>query len=376
MIDFYSSIERQPGIRVHFVGGINVTLPPGGGYTVSLYREDGGLMSAVENADGEVKFPFRWLEGWEVVVEKAGVICHRHRFNPAGRRVLISLGSSSMGDTIAWIPYIEAFQQKWGCYVIACTHHNDWLAAAYPMMEWVPPGTGVKNLYALTTIGWFYGRNDSVDQWRCPRDFRFDPLQSTAAAQLGVSSIEIRPRLSIATGGRGTKKRYVCIGVHSTAQAKYWNREGGWDAVVGWLVSRGFDVYVASREPDGWMGNKLPKAARRLPDYDITTTATWIKHAEAFVGVGSGLSWLAWAMRVPTVIISGFSEEWTEMQGDGVFRVPNSGTVCHGCFNRHRLAADKWDWCPDRDGSAKFECTRAITPDAVITKTREALSYG
>ncbi|MEJ0003708.1 MAG: hypothetical protein WDN30_09295 [Pararobbsia sp.] len=34
--------------------------------------------------------------------------------------------------------------------------------------------------------------------------------------------------------------------------------------------------------------------------------ARWLKHAAFFVGLSSGLSWLAWAAGTPVVLISGF----------------------------------------------------------------------
>jgi autotransporter strand-loop-strand O-heptosyltransferase len=32
-----------------------------------------------------------------------------------------------------------------------------------------------------------------------------------------------------------------------------------------------------------------------------------LRHASFFIGLGSGLSWLAWASGIPVVLISGFS---------------------------------------------------------------------
>jgi autotransporter strand-loop-strand O-heptosyltransferase len=44
-----------------------------------------------------------------------------------------------------------------------------------------------------------------------------------------------------------------------------------------------------------------------LPSRPIVERARWLKHAAFFVGLSRGLSWLAWAMRIPVVMVSGFS---------------------------------------------------------------------
>ena len=38
--------------------------------------------------------------------------------------------------------------------------------------------------------------------------------------------------------------------------------------------------------------------------------------AKFFIGIGSGLSWLAWACNTKTVLVSGFSKEWCEFKAD------------------------------------------------------------
>jgi autotransporter strand-loop-strand O-heptosyltransferase len=94
---------------------------------------------------------------------------------------------------------------------------------------------------------------------------------------------------------------------------------------------------------------------------------------EFFVGLGSGLSWLAWACELPVVLISGFSEEYSETTLD-TYRVINKN-VCTGCFNRYRLNASDWNWCPDHQNTERqFECTKEITSQMVIDKINEVIN--
>jgi autotransporter strand-loop-strand O-heptosyltransferase len=92
----------------------------------------------------------------------------------------------------------------------------------------------------------------------------------------------------------------------------------------------------------------------------------WLRHAKAFVGLSSGLSWLAWASGVPVVMISGFTHPTNEFATP--YRVINYH-ACNSCWNDVRVRFDHKDflWCPRQAGTPRqFECTRLITAAQVI----------
>ena len=77
---------------------------------------------------------------------------------------------------------------------------------------------------------------------------------------------------------------------------------------------------------------------------------------------------MAWALNVPTVLISGYSAKWAEFESN-VQRVINED-VCHGCFNdsTQNFERGDWNWCPrQKDTERQFECTKTITPELVKT---------
>jgi len=114
------------------------------------------------------------------------------------------------------------------------------------------------------------------------------------------------------------------------------------------------------------------KKVRRCNNKSIDETINNIYHSKAFVGVGSGLSWLAWGLGVPVVLISGFSEEFCEFQpGADVSRLINKD-VCHGCFNDIEWYFDRgdWNWCPREEG---FECSKSIKVNQVLDGLRKVL---
>jgi autotransporter strand-loop-strand O-heptosyltransferase len=299
-----------------------------------------------------------------------------HKFSLEGKRVLISINSSSLGDTIAWLPPVYEFAKIHKCHVIVSTFRNG-LFAQYPDIEFVEPGSIVENLYASYAIGWFYN-GDERDFDKNPTDFRQNPLQKTACDILGIEYKPVRPLLNIEDGSRPQEKPYVCLGIHSTAQAKYWNNPTGWQEITDYWLAKGRDVIVVSSEGEGYMGNRYPIGAVEIPNRSIQSAMRWIKNSEIFIGVSSGLSWLSWALGTKTVIISGFSNPISEVQDTNIIRIFNK-EVCNSCFNRHKLDGGNWNWCPDQAGTERmFECTKSIGASDVIEaiETDQILSQG
>ena len=72
-------------------------------------------------------------------------------------------------------------------------------------------------------------------------------------------------------------------------------------------------------------------------------------------------------------MISGFSTPDSEFT-TGVERVFNS-SVCNGCYNKVRLDASDWEWCPFHKGTERqFECSKTITPQMVINALNKILN--
>ena len=170
-------------------------------------------------------------------------------------------------------------------------------------------------------------------------------------------------------------KKQVSIAIHSTAQSKYWNNPEGWNLVVDFLKRRGYKVKLLSREGDGYMGNKHPRGIEQLTPGPISNVIEELQKSEVFIGIGSGLSWLSWATNTPTILISGFSEGYSETQ-DNVHRITAPEGVCSGCYNRYKLDAGDWNWCPDQKNTTKqFECSKSIKATTVINELKKILGY-
>ena len=118
------------------------------------------------------------------------------------------------------------------------------------------------------------------------------------------------------------------------------------------------------------------KAAGGGLDAVSEARARWLAHAEFFVGLSSGLSWLAWAVGTPVAMISGFTHPTNEFATP--YRVINYH-VCNSCWNdpAHRFDHKDFLWCPrHKDTPRQFECTRLITADHVKAIIRSIPGFG
>ncbi len=301
-----------------------------------------------------------------------------HTFNAGDKKVYIHFASKALGDTIAWMPYAEEFRKKHKCRLIVSTFHNKMFEENYSNIEFIEPGTIQKDLYAMYEVGWHYNEEEKIDYNRNPLDFRKIPLQGAAYSILGLESKEIKPKLTFKNTGSTIEGDYVVIAPHGSAHAKYWNRKDGWQTVINYLNNKGYKVVMITQEPlgDKWhdskLGGTLTGVIDKTGNHPLSERANDIMNAKAFIGIGSGLSWLAWALETPVVMISGFSEAYSEFED--CERISPPKNKCSGCFNRIRLNGGDWEWCPDhKDTDRMFECTKSITPDLVINSINNQL---
>lgn len=367
-----TSKNEKNDIRYNFVGSpfVEIVGPLKNEYKVEFIDEKSGNIVHTSKISSNMwtKCSVKYCCDWKIIVtpddpsEETTII----KFNPAGQRVYISLDSKSLGDTLAWFPMVEEFRKKWNCKVICSTFRNEFFKTTYPEIEFVNPGSSVDNIYAMFNIGWYYFENGTMDLSKTPNDFRMIPLQQTASDVLGLDYREVVPKLDKSNVTRQIEGKYVCIAPHASALAKYWNRPGGWQNVVDRLIEKGYKVVYISQEPmdgawhDSKLGGTLQNVIDKSGDLPFSDRFADLCYADYFIGVGSGLSWLAWASGVRTMLISGFSKPFTEFETncDRIF----NESVCNGCFNTHKLDAGDWRWCPEhKDSERQFECTKTIT---------------
>ena len=309
--------------------------------------------------------PFR-IECWR---DEKLVFSHELSLKDKIAQIQIPVGT--IGDVIAWFPYVDLFQKKHQCKLICVISDvvRPLFEGTYPNIKFASSEEAQqmqKDIYATYRLGLYF------DDWNCirqPVDFRYVGLHKTAAHILGVEPIETPPLLDIGHAERLIKEPYVCIAVQSSTQSKYWNNPQGWYELVKWLNESGYRVLCIDKDAVWGQGNcwnYIPNGAEDMTGpKPLLERARLLKHADFFVGLSSGLSWLAWAAGTPTVMISGFTHPNNEFQTP--YRVFNHHT-CNSCWNDPRQIFDHFDfmWCPRHKGTERqFECTRLITVDHV-----------
>ena len=204
-------------------------------------------------------------------------------------------------------------------------------------------------------------------------------LHRTAGYILGVDPRGGRPRLELPDESRPIEEPYVCIAVQSSTQCKYWNNPRGWLDLIKFLKRSGYRVICIDQKPvhgNGILWNQIPHGAEdETGDRPLVERARWLRHAAAFIGVSSGLSWLAWAAGCPVVLISGFTHPTNEFETP--YRVIN-WHACNSCWNDPtvRFKHDDFAWCPRHKGTDRqFECSRLITPEQVIATVKQSPAF-
>jgi autotransporter strand-loop-strand O-heptosyltransferase len=302
----------------------------------------------------------------------SGKIIYEHSYNAKDKKVYIHFASKAIGDTLAWFPYAEEFRKKHDCELIVSTFYNEWFEENYPNITFIKPGTEVFNLYAMYEIGWHYNEDNTINYEANPSDFRKYSLQECSADVLGVDYNELKPKLTFKNTGSAIEEKYVIIAPHGSAHAKYWNYPGGWQVIIDYLNNEGYKVVMITKEPlgDEWhdskLGGTLTGVIDKTGDYSLAERANDMMNAEFFIGIGSGLSWLNWALNKKTILISGFSAPFSEFEDCERIFTPDLN-ICNSCYNKEKLDPSDWEWCPKNKNTDKqFECTKTITPELII----------
>lgn len=280
------------------------------------------------------------------------------------KRVFISFDSKALGDTLAWIPYCLEFSKHYNCKVIVSTFMNYMFEKSYPELEFVERGVVVNDIIAMLELGWFWDKN------REPVNPILIPLQKSASNILNIPHREIVPMVDFKPKERPIEEKYVCISIYSTSQCKLWYY---WQDLIDFLVAQGYKVIEVSKE-NNMMYQKTSdyRDLIEMTDKSMINTMNTIYHSEFFIGLSSGLSWLAYALRKKVYLIANFSNKEHEFTINTV-RI-NDESTCNSCWNNPIFKFDKgnWNWCPEHEDTPRhFECHKLITSEKVIQHIKE-----
>lgn len=309
-------------------------------------------------------------------------------FNAEGKTVMLQFGEGGLGDCIAWFACAERFKQKHKCRLVCVMpeYVADIFRDQYPDIRFITKdkmSDFKESIYACYRLGCWFGQNYAMEKV----DSRIMPLHKQAESILGLDGDytksgnnvfieqEQPPRVNL-TAKRIIEEKYVCIATQASAQCKYWNNPNGWFEVIDFLKEKGYRVLCIDKDKTfgyGTTWNHIPWGTEDFTgDRPLQERIDLIKYADCFIGLGSGLSWLAWCCHTPVVLISGFSHPMSEFFTP--YRVINT-TACNSCWNDTRFQFDpkSYNWCPRHaeNDERRFECSKEITGRQVINTLRK-----
>lgn len=376
-LPYHPTLTGPLGIQIDFCRGARVYIPPSAGKQYHLVLTDldnnirlyDGILDAGDYFISQKKYFIRY--GIQITEHPSGKHILQHRFDAENRDVLIKFPVETLGDTLAWFSAADRFKEKHHCrlHVRIAGYVRPLLEKSYPDIHFVSDDElDSLSPYAVYTVAIFHGDKDFDDT---PTDYRTVPLHHYSSYILGVQPSDEPPAIQFESDPADEiKDPFVAIASHASGGVKLWHHPSGWDGTVDFLKKAQYRVIDIDRDAvsgKGILWNRIPREAEDFTgNIPLVRRAAMIAKSDFFIGLGSGLSWLAWCVGKPVVLIGGFSESWEEFPTP--YRVINRN-VCHGCFNdvRYRFDHHDYQWCPKHKGTDRhWECSRGITPASVI----------
>ncbi len=351
-----------PGLKLDFNYGLRLQVPEGN-WRVQISSAVSGQVFLDENISEKVIVSFeKYYIPWQIDVLRDGMEVFSHTFYPEEQSVMFFFPNRALGDTLSLLPYVAAFVKEHRCkaYIYVAAYLRDIIRRFYPSLT--ISETGREETYATYYVGMF------IDFFcGSPEDCRFAPMEHAGRYILGIHET-VRTKKFFPSSRRKIKERYVCIGVQASWAWKGWHYPNGWNEVVAALKNAGYRVLCIDRDKeveDDGIKVIMPEGAEDFTgELPLIERVNLLAYADFFIGLSSGLAWLAYAVGCPVVMICGFSQEWHEFYTP--YRVCNT-MKCHGCINDVRIQYKKVKDCPRHSGTGRaFECSSGITPKQVL----------
>jgi len=367
---FKERVEKFSG-EIHFQGG-NITKEEAV-YIIKKLKEDPEISCKMHSCDGvAIDFYLRYEDITYNQIIISGIVKKNSRLDSTPFEPCSILGgnvynivneSPCLGDIVAWMPMVDKFQKEKRAVVNFYSPYGEFFQSVYPNINFnyynnQPPreDTSVIRIAASDVGGKKWSQYN---------------LQELAAKMLNVKYEPARGKVATPNRPKNNfQKKYVCIGTQTTAQFKYWNNPNGWEKTVEYLKFLGYEVVCIDKHHTYGVGsymNTIPSGCvDKTGDFNLMERINDLMYCEFFIGLTSGLSWLAWALGKEVVFISGISLPHTDFPNP--YRVSNtSPNLCHGCADSPDFVFNSNDWtfCPKKKD---FECTREISFEMVKEK--------
>lgn len=357
------------GLRLDFNAGLRLAVPAGN-WHICICDGESELVFFDQDVSDKVLISMeKYYIPWHIEVWCEGDLVFVHDFDVSGQQVYFDLKDVPLGTGIMLLEAMGEFSREYGCQV-NCRVSNGFgelVSTYYPTFQRQSAVT--EDTYAVFYLGayqippfvipesarelsWEYVGRNLLHLWHKPAYVHFFP-----------------------TSKRLVKEPYVVIAVQASDVYKCWLYPDGWEILTKYLKEKGYRVLCIDREAVVTEGRYRVEKPEAAEDYtgniSLLERINLLAYADFFIGMSSGLAWLANSANCPVVMISGASLPITEF--DTPYRVTNR-QVCHGCYNDLRV---EWfrQFCPYHHGTDReMECSKKISPRQVILAVERLLN--
>ena len=354
-----------PDVLLDFNDGLRLQIPKGNwhvkisDYTSNFVFLDEDILEGATLISVE-----KFFVNWEITLAFNGEVCFYHQFDPHEQHVHFIFPVKTLGDNITLFPYMKALKEFYNCHV-SCTvpkYLQDIIKFYYPEIE-------LTDDISDDTYATYYMLGQNFNEpITSTENIRAMPLKEFGHSIVGWHINVNQKVIYHPTEERKIKEPYVCIAVQASGTPKAWLNPNGWPFVVQYLKQLGYRVLCIDKEREtSDYGNvvTMPEGAEDFTgNKPLIERINLLAYADFFIGLSSGLAWLAWSVDIPVILISGISAPWYEFATP--YRINNT-LVCHGCFNDIRYNHKELFTCPRYKGTEQvYECSKKISAQQIL----------
>jgi len=287
----------------------------------------------------------------------------------------IKCASHALGDTLACVPVVDYYRKVYSVENINfdCAEWLwSYLSPVYPFLNFCKidnPDIVIDYHFDLPVQKGF-----AYDLFQIPKEMKYDFHWEF-----------IEPKIFFEPKPKYIMNEYFTFSIHSTAQVKYWNsgsraeqsESPRWRDLCLLLHNIGIqgvmvDKHYGFGNAPHW--NEPPKNCKVVIGRPFDEVLNTIYHSKFYVGLSSGLSWVALALGKKTCMIAPWTYPDNEFgeSNENHIRV-KSNSHCTDCWTKYSVQFDKndWYWCPQKkDTTEEFICSSSISAKDVFQELK------
>lgn len=352
-------IPHLEGLALDFNSGLRLQIPKGQWHVKIQDFNTKTVLFDNDIQDAILVSCEKFYIKWEVEVYLQGHLMLHHVYDCEGRNVHFKFEPTGMGDHINIMTAIETFRRIHKCkaFVEVPDYLKDLFKTYYPKIKFnTPPLTSYATYIMTPTFHPFIAT---------------ETARTMSGTRAGIEILDLYfadKVIFTPTKSRQIKEPYVVIASQASSAVKAWLNPQGYDQVVAYLKKIGYRVLcidLKKETSDHGFTAKIPNGAEDFTgNIPLLERVNQMAYADFFIGFSSGLSWLAWAVDIPVILVSGFTASWYD--ADNTYRVYNK-LLCRGCHNNALIPWNDIYNCPMLKGSPRqYECSRMISSQQVI----------